>query len=321
MNGICGLGNIGNTCYINATLQILAQMDELNNYLTCRQNLRNLHDSVLVFEWIQLFAMIQKNHCSIVPGRFIERMRQVAHKKNRPEFSSPQQNDSIDYFEFMLDCIHLSLENLDPSLILSSRCKEVQGYLSDSIKKSHSIIPQLFQSCTLYQYRNPINKEKEFYKIEHDYRIGVSIPDRDHVTLYDCLKETFRDELMDGDNAWYDEKNKIKKTVYKQTALCHMPTYLVLHLKRWRDDLSKKNACIETPILLDMMPFTLYPEPCHYKLFGIINHDGDIDRGHYYAYVHKNEQWFSLNDGFIQTIPESSLFHSGNYCLFYRKIK
>jgi ubiquitin C-terminal hydrolase len=187
--------------------------------------------------------------------------------------------------------------------------------------KHHSIIPQLFQSCTLYQYRNPVSKEKEFFKIEHDYRIGVSVPEANQTTLYDCLKETFKDEVMSGDNAWYDEKNQIKKSVYKQSALCHLPTFLILHFKRWREDLSKKQARIESPLVLDMSPFTIYSEACRYQLFGIINQDGGIDGGHYYSYVYKNDQWFSLNDGFVQSISEDSLFHSGNYCLFYRKIK
>ena len=74
MKGICGLGNVGNSCYINAALQILSQIDELNDYLlemdpTLKPN--NIADTLILLEWIGLVKMIRENHCSILPYRFI----------------------------------------------------------------------------------------------------------------------------------------------------------------------------------------------------------------------------------------------------------
>jgi ubiquitin C-terminal hydrolase len=319
MNGICGLGNMGNSCYVNATLQILAQIDELNDYLLKHSVFRTVPDSVITSEWIQLCQMIRQNHCSILPGRFIDQMRQVACQKGRSEFSSIEQNDAVDYLDFMLECFHESLDKLDTTLSMKSICKEVNEYFMDTLNRGHSIIPQLFMSCTLNRYINPLTKTKEFHRIEHEYRIGVSLPDVPSITLEDCLKETFKSEIMDGENAWYDEKDKTKKTVYKLSALCHTPCILILHLKRWVH-LNKIHARVSAPFILDMTPYTIYKESCLYSLFGIINHEGDIGRGHYYSYV-KKDQWYSLNDGFVQSISEQSLIHPENYCLFYRKIQ
>jgi ubiquitin carboxyl-terminal hydrolase 8 len=311
MDGICGLANLGNTCYINATLQILAQIPELNDYLM-RQTLPSGSDTILVVEWRQLVQMIRSNHCSIIPGRFVEQMRQVAIQKGRHEFASPHQNDSVDYLDFMLDCIHVSLDRVS----MTSGCKEVNEYLD---KQRLTIVSQLFMTCTLNRYLHPVTKLREFYKIEHEYRIGLPIPDLPKVTLQECLTQCFKSERMEGENAWYDEKEKKKKPVYKLSALCHTPPILVLHLIRWRENLTKKETLVESPLELDLTPFTIYRESSKYALFGILNHQGNMGGGHYYAYV-KKDQWFSIDDGFVQSMSESSLIHPDNYCLFYRKL-
>jgi len=321
MKGICGLGNIGNSCYINASLQILSQIHELNDYLVTLEQLIHIPDSIITFEWIHLYKMIQENHCSIGPHRFLERMRQVANKKNRPEFSSLDQNDSVEYFAFLIDCMHNSLNQLDPKVKCDrSTHSFIDDYLDQVETKDSSILQKLFLSCSLYQYIDPVTQQKQFSKLEHDLILALSIPETSTVSLYDCFVDTFKEECMSGDNAWFDEKEQIKKTVLKRSALCYTPPILIIHLKRWRTDLSKKNIRIETPLELELQRFTIYPDSCKYELFGIINHEGNIQTGHCYAYI-KKDQWYSVNDHFIQTVSTDQLIHKSNYCLFYRKIK
>ena len=61
MKGICGLGNIGNSCYINATLQVLSQIDELNDYFFSLKKIKDIPDATVVLEWISLIKMIREN--------------------------------------------------------------------------------------------------------------------------------------------------------------------------------------------------------------------------------------------------------------------
>lgn len=321
MKGICGLGNIGNSCYINASLQILSQIFELNDYLLKVEKLINIPDAIITFEWIHLYKMIQQNHCSISPHRFLDQLKKVAIKKNRHEFSSFDQNDSVDYFAFLIDCMHNSLNQLDKNIKCHRKTDPIIcSYLDQIEKKDRSIIQKLFVSCSLYQYIHPITYKKEFSKIEHDSILALSIPETNTVTLYDCFVETFKEELMTGDNAWFDDKENKKKTVLKRSVLCYTPPILILHLKRWRGNLSKKNIKIDTPLEIDLQQFTVFHDKCNYELFGIINHEGNIQSGHYYSYIKKND-WYSVNDHFIQSITTDQLIHESNYCLFYRKIK
>jgi len=323
MKGICGLGNLGNSCYINSALQILSQIDELNDYLFTIDKLSDIPDSTLVLEWVGLVKMIRENHCSILPYRFIEKMGRVSTQKNRSEFSTKEQNDSVDFFEYMLECIHNSLNRVDKTITFEkSGCLQVDNYLKKIVETDGSMVAKLFAGCILNQYIHPTTKKIEFYKLEHGYKIELSIPLKETVlTLYDCFIETFKEDSLHGENAWFDEKANIKKDVLKRSALAYTPTILCLHLKRWKENFSKNKKKIESPLLLDMTRFTIYKEKQLYQLFGILNHEGSIHGGHYYSYVLREKQWFSLNDQIVQFISSDDIIHESNYCLFYRKIK
>jgi ubiquitin C-terminal hydrolase len=322
MKGICGLGNLGNTCYMNAALQILSQIDEVNLPLLSLTTLRNIPDSILTYEWIQLYKLIQENHCSIMPHRFLERMRQMSIQKNRQEYSSSEQNDSVEYFAYLIDCMHNSLNLLDTTSCLPRKksSPSIHRYLDQLESKDCSLLQNAFLYCTVCHYINPHTHKEEFSKIEHEVILALSIPEKNNPTLYDCLHETFKDELMTGENEWFDEKENKKKTVLKKSALCYTPPIFILHLKRWRNNISKKTLKIDTPLLLELNAFTR-DEPCTYELFGIINHEGSHRMGHYYSTVKKRNEWYSINDHFIQSISVDQLIHENNYCLFYRKIE
>lgn len=322
MKGICGLTNVGNSCYMNAALQILSRMDELNEYLVTVQNVKNKVDSIITSEWVQIYKLFRENHGTILPNRLIDRIKQVSIQKNRHEFSGNDQSDSVEFFEFILDCIHNSLNGIDSTIRLNRRLENpVDKYLDQIEQKEHSIVSTLFTTGYIYRYINPNTNKVEFDRIEHENLISLSIPERDPVSIYDCFMDTFKEELLTGDNEWFDEKENVKKTVLKKSYLCHTPSILVIHLKRWKPNMMKKNIKIQTPMILDIQPFTIHKESCAYELFGIIQHEGSIHGGHYYASIHKNGTWFSIDDHRIETISHEHIIHEGNYCLFYRKIK
>jgi len=321
MKGICGCVNMGNSCYINSALQIFSQIHELNEYLLTVQNVKSKIDSVVTFEWIQLYKIFRENHGTIRPNRFIERIKEVSKEKHRDEFSSDEQSDTVEFFEYMLECIHNSLNGIDDSMRIAYPKTALGKYLQQVETVDHSIVQNLFLSCCIHRYVNPETQSIEFEKFEHEYRLSLSIPEKPNVSIYDCFKDTFKDELLTGDNSWFDEKENRKKTVIKRTYLCYTPPILVIHLKRWKTNFTKNNFKVDAPLRLDVSAFTPYPESCEYELFGIINHEGSIHGGHCHAYIHRNGTWFSVNDHMIQAIPPEYLIHERNYCLFYRKIK
>jgi ubiquitin carboxyl-terminal hydrolase 8 len=325
LNGLSGLSNLGNTCYLNSTMQILNQIHELNDYLKGITELNNINDSALTLEWMMLQQLMWKKNVVISPNRFVHQIRQLSKLKGRDEFAGFDQNDANDYFYFAIECIHNSL-NLKDSKQSYQRTTEkaLNQYLNEIEKKDISVISRLFTSCLMYTYLNCETKKNEFYKIEHGFTIELSIPLKmGNITLYDCFQETFKDDELNGENAWYDENENIKKNVIKKTNICYLPDILAIHLKRWNYTLQKNNKFIDIPILLDLKSFMIheYKDQTKYELFGIINHTGIICGGHYTSYIRRNNRWFLMDDIQVTEVEESSIIQSKNYCLFYRKIK
>ena len=311
MNGTghSGLTNLGNTCYLNAAVQILSHIYELNHYLTNVSQLNRLNDSLLTIEWISLYKLMWSQNCIISPNRFVSKIKELTQNKTT-KFCNFEQNDSNEYFYFMLDCIHNSLNKLDQTIKLkktnnSILNKEIDAYES----KDCSIIHSLFTSFLSYTYINKETNEVEFTKYEPHFMIELSIPLVDNISIEDCINFTFQDELLD--TLWHDEKKNEKKQLIKKTEFAYYPNILVVHFKRWIQ-MKKNKQIVHFEEILKINET--------YELFGIINHEGNIFGGHYFSYIKKNN-WFVFNDTNISQIQMQNIVSDKNYCLFYRKIK
>jgi ubiquitin C-terminal hydrolase len=248
-------------------------------------------------------------NCIISPNRFVSKIKELSNLKT-VKFCNFEQNDSNEYFYFMLDCIHNSLNKLDTTIKLQKTTnaelnKEIDNYES----KDCSIVHSLFSSFLSYTYINKETNMIEFIKYEPHFMIELSIPLVDNISIEDCIKFTFQEE--DLDTLWYDDKTKEKKQLLKKTDIVYYPNILVLHMKRWIH-LKKNRQVVRFNETLTLN------EGESYELFGIINHEGNIFGGHYFSYIKKNK-WFVFNDTTVSEIQD--IIGDKNYCLFYRKIK
>jgi ubiquitin carboxyl-terminal hydrolase 8 len=309
-SGHSGLTNLGNTCYLNAAVQILSHIHELNQYLINITQLNRINDSVLTIEWISLYKLLWSQNCIISPNRFVSKIKDLTQNKTT-KFCNLEQNDSNEYFYFMIDCIHNSLNKLDQTIKLPKTNnpelnKEIDTYES----KDCSIIHSLFTSFLSYTYINKETNLVEFTKYEPHFMIELSIPLVDNINIEDCINFTFQDELLD--TLWHDEKTNEKKKLLKKTEISYYPNILVVHFKRWIQ--TKKNKqIVHFDEVLKLNNIT-------YELFGIINHEGNIFGGHYFSYI-KINNWFLFNDTNVSQIQVQNIVSDKNYCLFYRKIK
>lgn len=56
-----------------------------------------------------------------------------------------------------------------------------------------------------------------------------------------------------------------------------------------------------------------------YELFGVVNHVGRADGGHYTAYVRSGRAWYFCNDDQVSRVPIATVLKSQAYILFYSK--
>ena len=129
-------------------------------------------------------------------------------------------------------------------------------------------------------------------------------PNDDKITIDDCLKLfTKSEEIKDI----HCEKCKKKTLFMKNLEIERLPTYLVIVLKRFKYILTnsiKINYLINFP--LEDLSFKDYVSEKNsdytYDLFGIINHSGTLEKGHYYSFINFNGNWIDYDDSHVAEI-------------------
>ena len=133
------------------------------------------------------------------------------------------------------------------------------------------------------------------------------------------------DELLDGDNMYYNEKEEKKEKANKSIKFWSLPDVLVITLKRFSNNLRKNKCFVDFPLEdLDMSPYVVgYNKTAyHYDLYAICNHGGNVMGGHYTATIKKGDKWYLFNDTNVIEMTDINKIKSPQaYCFFYRKKK
>jgi len=330
--GYVGLENLGNTCFLNSCLQALSHTYELNMLLDVTDKRNNNDDSKILDEWNELRKTIWENNGVISPNKFVTSVQSVAKKKAINIFTGWSQNDISEFLLFMLDCIHNSFSR--PVSVRVSGKKEngldelaikCYDHLKDNYGREYSEIMDMFYGLHVMELLSIDHKTHHVIKPEQYFITDLPIPTKENITIYDCFDLYTEEEKLQGDNAWYNEKTKMKEDIIKRTRFWNFPNVMVITLARFSaDGTNKRKDNIRFP--LDNLDLSKYvcgykPKSYVYELYAICNHSGGVFRGHYTAFV-KNYtgNWFLFNDSIIQKVADpSSIITPMAYCLFYRK--
>jgi ubiquitin carboxyl-terminal hydrolase 8 len=333
--GLTGLSNLGNTCFINATCQIISHTYELTKFLN--KGARHLNedciDTKLVKEWEELRKMMYSENCTIRPAKFVHSVQQVAKQKNNELFSEFSQNDVPEFFLFIVDCFHNAMKRkadmrrktINTSNTLETMCFELMKRECEIGEYSEMI--DLFYGIHLSQLQSLDFQTTYSVKAEQFNIINLAITDyddNDFDTLQECFDNYVKGEILDGDNQWFNENENKKMVVQRTIRYWSLPQILVIDLKRYNERSQKTRTLIDFPIVhWDLSKYVenkTFSTSYVYDLYAICNHSGIVLGGHYTAMVlNANGQWYEIDDGCVSPISETSLITSKAYCLFYRK--
>ena len=170
---------------------------------------------------------------------------------------------------------------------------------------------QDFDSIKLYD--NYLNDEEDF-ELNNDLK------------LENCFNSLSKCEKLDESNEWYCPKCKEHRRGYKQLELFRLPIYLILQLKRFKNQFglffNTKNSTL-VKFLLDNLNLNKYlvgPKNINYiyDLIAVNQHYGASFGGHYTSVCKKGNNWYEFDDDDVTTTQESSIVNSTAYVLIYK---
>jgi len=337
--GLTGLCNLGNTCYINSCLQVLSHCYELHEVINIIDKISIINDSsILLQEWQSLKDLMWSKNCVISPNRFINAVQHISKIKSRDLFTGYAQNDLPEFLIFLFDCFHEALErkvtitiNGNSENDIDELAKKCYAMIKNMYSNSYSEIIDLFFGIHVSLIiSNTSSSSKEILSITPEPFSIINLPiphsnnNNQEFSIYDCFNLYTQFEILEGENAWFNETTNTKENVNKCIKFWSLPNILIVDFKRFNNTNKKLNNIIRTPLLgLDLNKYVIgYNKDKYiYELFGICNHNGECLGGHYTAYIkNSNQKWYNFNDTNVNEISESQLITSKGYCYFYRKL-
>jgi len=282
-----GFDNIGNTCYLNAGLQLLIQNKDLCNIVSTFKDKSNILKIVakLIEEYYN-----DKN-CSINP---IE-IKKLVTNRNKI-FNGFQQQDSSEFIIFFLDLLNSEINKIIPNKNLLDKIYELQITTSTKCK---------VLECLTISTNNELST---MLMLEVNSECN---------TLDDCYRISKQKIKLEGEDKYFCEKCKKKRVASQKKEITKWPKNLIIFLRRFNQNgskMSKFSQEIKVPI-----------EWRHdYKLKGVVYHSGSLHGGHYvYAGLDKleNGKWRLFNDSSVSELSNNALANIVNngYIYYFTK--
>ncbi|XP_018408268.1 PREDICTED: ubiquitin carboxyl-terminal hydrolase 3 isoform X2 [Nanorana parkeri] len=349
-----GLRNLGNTCFMNAILQSLSNIQqfccyfkelpavELRNGKTAGRRMYHTRSQGEVN--VSLVEEFRKTLCALWQGTqtaFSPDSLFYVVWKIMPNFRGYQQQDAHEFMRYLLDHLHLELQGeLDGSnhSVISQENTSRPSSSKCCINGATTVVTSVFGGV-LQNEVNCLICGTESRKFDPFLDLSLDIPSQFRnkrsknqesgptCTLRDCLRSFTDLEELDETELYMCLKCKKKQKSTKKFWIQKLPKVLCLHLKRfhWTAYLRNKvDTYVEFPLRgLDMKCFLLEPEnmgpeSCLYDLAAVVVHHGSgVGSGHYTAYATHEGRWYHFNDSTVTMTEEETVGKAKAYILFY----
>ncbi|KAI0259432.1 hypothetical protein BC834DRAFT_833549 [Gloeopeniophorella convolvens] len=247
--GTTGLKNLGNTCYMNSTIQCLSATVPFARFFTdgrwksavnmvnplgTKGNLVHAFSSILHEMWHGEMPYIS-------PFPFRRSICQHA-----SQFGGSEQHDSQEFLSFLLDGLHEDLNRIlhkprfDPTPAHEDQLEKLPQQIASEQEwkiyrmRNDSIVVDFFQG----QFRNRLecltcHKTSTTYNTFMYLSLPIPSTKSSKVDIQHCLQAFVNTEVMEKSDAWNCPRCKTLRKANKTLSLSRLPPVLLIHLKRF----------------------------------------------------------------------------------------
>jgi ubiquitin carboxyl-terminal hydrolase 36/42 len=323
-----GLINLGNTCFINASLQCLANTPPLVQWLLsnshhqyCRMKLEKQFCLFCEAERIVKLIHSKNSYSSSTgpanPNNIVRRIKDIS-----KTFRFGRQEDASEFLICLIDkIVEACLRSSQPP----ERLRPSSGTSYEQLCHSQTFLHDLFALvlrsrviCSRCRYTS------DTFEVQYTWIVGV----RNHSDLRQSLQQFVCRETLTGENLYRCMKCKQLVPAIKRYTLHKASKILLINLKRFEfgKNSHKLSHLVRYPEYLNVKPYmseeNSNDQSLDYRLYAVLVHVGSsMHSGHYYSYVRSpNNRWYKADDTTMtQCDLNQVLTQHGAYILCYIK--
>jgi ubiquitin C-terminal hydrolase len=267
-------------------------------------------------------------------GFFLTVIKELSETGGFAHLFSGEQNDPHEFMVYLLDRIHAARSSnvtIDLPKTSDSNNFHVKLYI-EHLKKRYEKDFSMFVKNFYYYMLNCIECDKcknITNEVSPNDIMCLNLPNdwrtKAKLSLEDCLDDYFKVEGID----YRCEKCNNKTDNRQDRKLLTRPKTLIIKLKRYAqlgNMIVKINKMISYPPRINLAKYLCNADDKAYELYGIINHVGMMNGGHYYSFIRDynrssykfSKDWMVCNDTQVNLISNDEALGSQNaYILFY----
>ncbi|XP_065542556.1 ubiquitin carboxyl-terminal hydrolase 42-like [Lathamus discolor] len=298
-----GLENLGNTCFLNATLQCLTYTPPLASYMLSLEHSKSCHEKDFCM-MCTLEAHINQALCfsnnAFKPIAVINGLKRIG-----KHFCYGSQEDAHEFLSFTVDALQRACLNGGTTWDTSSHATTLiyqifGGYLRSRVK------------CLNCQAVS--DRHEPFLSITLDIETVTSVTK--------ALEQFVKPEQLGGENSYKCSKCTNMVPASKTYTIHRSSNVLIMSLKRFADFSGGKiSKHVNYPEYLDLRAYMSQStgEPLIYSLYAVLVHSGfSCNAGHYICFIKAgNGFWYRMNDAIVERSDIKTVLNQQAYLLFY----